>query len=128
MSLIKDIKHFRFIYTDGSKSLDGALGFSVFFGYSFDFKMYSVSNVLTIFDIELLAISYAIKHIGEEEPGMYAITSDSLSGLTAISTIDKRGNAHQMIYEIKENLRHLQSLALSDFTVLDTWILRHLGQ
>lgn len=122
--LISNLGCIRLVYTDGSKSLDGSAGFSMFFGYSLRFKMYTVSGLLTIFDIELMAIFYATQHIGEEAIGAYAIASDSLSSLSALSSVDKKGNAHRLIYEIKANISKLQT---QGYVISLIWIPRHAG-
>lgn len=114
----------KFIYTDGSKQSDGSAGFALFVADSCVFMTFSVNSLLTIFEIEALAILYAVNYIGEGEIGTFAIASDSLSGLSALAHPDRKGDAHPIIYQIKQRLREL---CVRGFNVSLIWIPGHAG-
>lgn len=112
----------KLLFIDGSKSPNGPAGFSVYDEESRRVQYCGVKPMLSIFEIEALALFRAVVLIGEKESGTYAVASDSRSCLIALEAQDCKGNAP--IYQIKLNLSFLTNRG---YRVSLIWIPGHAG-
>lgn len=113
-----------FIFTDGSKHQNNDSGFAIFVPNFNHFVLRRTSKLLSIFYIELIAISCAVDHIDGRDLGFVVIASNSQTSLAALSAPDRTGHCHHLVYRIKEKILKLQQ---DEYRIVIVWIPEHTG-
>lgn len=107
-------------YTDGSRDPVGnRTSFAVVCPQRRLYFSVRINDNFNIFQAEALAILEALKFIKDQKIKSSVIPSDSKSVLNALISVDRKGNADCLIYEIKRNWLNLKDPGLPDAFHLD---------
>lgn len=113
------------IFTDGSKDpVSGRAGFGVHILNHEQSYSTRVSDRLSVFSTELLAIWRAMVWIQENKPNMCYIYSDSSAALQALRGTHSKGARPDLVLEILSYLCHIEA---AGSRVIFVWIPGHCG-
>ena len=120
--LMKEYSAATPIYTDGSKTTDGKVG-SAFCVPSLGVEQsIRISDDLTVYTAELIAIKYALMWIKTAPVNRYVIFSDSLSALQSLEAgrCASRPNTLQQIIEVLSDVNQRSEVVMA-------WVPSHVG-
>ena len=108
----------KLVFTDGSK-LENTVG-CAFIAPGVR-RRYQLHTYCSSFTAEMIAIEQATNFIGTQEPGKYAICTDSLSSINTITTYMPKNN---LVINVRQ---HILELTSKGFEVVLMWIPSHVG-